>query len=196
MEALRVLGLGPVEFEIGPAECVAISGPSGSGKTLLLRALADLDAHEGRVWLDGVECRELPAPVWRQRVALLPAESAWWHDRVAPHFANGGPDPRDLAALGLPPEIAQAPVSHLSSGERQRLALLRLLAGRPRALLLDEPTAHLDAESRERAEALVAAYREREAIPILWVTHDPGQARSVATRRYRLAAGRLEPEPA
>jgi ABC-type iron transport system FetAB ATPase subunit len=83
-------------------------------------------------------------------------------------------------------------VAQLSSGEKQRLALLRLMVNRPRVLLLDEPTANLDPENVTRVEKLVAAYLRREGAAVLWVSHDPEQTRRVAQRRLRLQAGRLK----
>ena len=77
---------GPYSLHIAAGECVALRGPSGSGKSLLLRAIADLDPHEGEVTLDGVACEMIPAPEWRRQVALLPVESQWWLDEVGEHF--------------------------------------------------------------------------------------------------------------
>ncbi|MFN3626161.1 MAG: ATP-binding cassette domain-containing protein, partial [Hyphomicrobium sp.] len=68
VERLQVGGLKPLTFEVAGGECLAVEGPSGAGKTLLLRALADLDAAEGRVVVDGQERCELPAYEWRRRV--------------------------------------------------------------------------------------------------------------------------------
>jgi ABC-type sulfate/molybdate transport systems ATPase subunit len=189
IEALRARDTGPIDLVVEAGECVAISGRSGSGKTVLLRALADLDAHEGRLFLDDDECDAVAAPLWRRRVGLLPTESAWWHETVTEHLAKA--DAFRLEALGLKPEVLKRSVSRLSSGERQRLALLRLLAQGPEALLLDEPTAHLDAHHTARVEALVASCRGEDGMAVLWVTHDPEQARSVAARCFRLEQGRL-----
>jgi ABC-type sulfate/molybdate transport systems ATPase subunit len=189
IEAVRVRETGPIDLVVESGECVAISGRSGSGKTVLLRALADLDAHEGRIFLDDDECGAVEAPLWRRRVGLLPTESAWWHETVTEHLAKA--DALRIEALGLKPEVLNRSVSRLSSGERQRLALLRLLAQGPQALLLDEPTAHLDAHHAAQVEALVANCRREGGVAVLWVTHDPEQARSVATRCFRLEQGRL-----
>ena len=133
---------------------VCISGPSGSGKTSLLRAIADLDEHEGNVSLDGIECNGLRAPDWRRRVGLLPAESDWWYEHVGEHFAAVSED--GLKQLGFDSSMLGRKVLRLSSGERQRLALLRLLANEPQVLLLDEPTASLDPKNTRRAEQLIA----------------------------------------
>ncbi|MEJ2677085.1 MAG: ATP-binding cassette domain-containing protein, partial [Acidihalobacter sp.] len=92
----------------------------------------------------------------------------------------------------LPAEALDWEVARCSSGERQRLALLRSLALAPRVLLLDEPTANLDADSRGRVETLVDKFRG-EGGAVLWVTHDPEQALRVAGRRLELAKGGLSP---
>ncbi len=194
MSRLRVVKLctplfGPVSLTVAPGECVCISGPSGAGKTLLLRAIADLDEHEGQVFLDGVECRQLTGPEWRRRVSLLPAESEWWHERVGTHFNSV--EHEALAALGFETRVLDRKVSRLSTGERQRLALLRLLVQQPQALLLDEPTASLDAKNVRRVEDMIASYRKVHRVPVLWVSHDPRQIKRVADRHLRLTDGKL-----
>jgi len=146
--------------------------------------LADLDDHQGEVYLDGRECRHIDAPSWRRQVALLPSESVWWSDRVDDHFSA---DPADLARLGLATDAACWNISRLSSGEKQRLAILRLLANQPRVLLLDEPTSNLDQDGSRRVEALIDEYRRNNGVAVLWVTHDIAQAQRVAGRHLRLA---------
>jgi len=121
-------------------------------------------------------CAEVPASRWRRTVALLPAESAWWLDQVAPHFRDFAALPGDwLTDMGFGPEVGEWQVSRLSSGEKQRLALLRVLENRPRALLLDEPTATLDGANVEKMEGLLLAYAREHGVPLLWVSHDPAQ---------------------
>jgi ABC-type iron transport system FetAB ATPase subunit len=182
----------PVCLEVSAGECVCITGPSGAGKSLLLRAVGDLDPSEGEVWLNGVERGALTAPEWRRRVVYVAPESAWWDESVAVHFLN--PRPQGLEVTGLSASILGAPVSRLSSGERQRLSLLRALDREPEALLLDEPTGSLDPESTRRAEALLSEYCRGSGAAVLWVSHDPGQVRRVADRHLRLEAGRLRPQ--
>ncbi len=177
-------------FEIERSFCAGMTGPSGSGKTLLLRALADLDPHQGRVFLNGRECSNWSAPDWRRRVAMLPAESQWWLPTVGEHFDEI--DENLFQQMGFNRDTLSWGISRLSSGERQRLALLRLLTNMPPVLLLDEPTRSLDPENVDRVESLIAGYRERTQAAVLWITHDDNQAKRVAQTRFYLKDGYLE----
>ena len=190
---LRAQGRGPYSLDLAAGECVTLRGASGSGKSLLLRAIADLDPHEGRTTLDGVACAEIPAPLWRRQVALLPAESQWWADDVGAHFPPD--DCPYWEPLGFNAEVRHWQVSRLSSGEKQRLALSRALMNRPRVLLLDEPTASLDPTNIQAVEALVRAYQKETGAAVLWVSHDAAQAARVGRRHFRLTAHGLEEEP-
>jgi ABC-type iron transport system FetAB ATPase subunit len=195
LQQLRTHHVGPVDLEIAAGECVCIRGASGSGKSLLLRAIADLDAHEGDSLLDGCSCSAIPAPAWRRKVALMAAESQWWAETIGEHFPTGC-DPVWLERLGLPAAALAWTVARCSTGERQRLALLRTLARHPDAVLLDEPTGNLDEDSTAPVEALLGDYRRDHAAALLWVSHDPRQAARVAQRRFVLADGRLVEENA
>lgn len=185
---LTFLELGPFDIKIEGGECAALTGPSGAGKSLLLRSLADLDSHGGEVFLGETSCSSIPAHLWRRKVGFLAAESRWWRETVGEHFNSRA---MDFGELGFEGSVMDWSVERLSSGERQRLALLRLLDRKPSALLLDEPTANLDPENAERVERLVARYRRENDAPVLWVCHDRSQAVRVAARTYRLDAGKL-----
>jgi len=173
-----------VSFRLGEGELACLSGASGSGKTQLLRALVDLDPNEGSVTLLGVRRESLPPQQWRRRVAFLPAESRWWAATVAEHFADL--DAEQLRRLGFDEDVAGWRVERLSSGEKQRLALLRLLANRPEVLLLDEPTANLDAGNIERVEKLVTDYVSAQRASCLWVSHDKRQIARLCERRLEM----------
>jgi putative ABC transport system ATP-binding protein len=183
---------GPYDLTVEAGTCVGLAGPSGVGKTIFLKAIADLVPHEGDVRLDGIGHHEIPAPAWRRRVALLPATPVWWHDTVRGHFPDepfpAGVTPADL---GLPDDVLDWGVARLSAGERQRLALLRLLAREPECLLLDEPTANLDAATARKVEAAVAGYREKRGAPVVWVAHDGAALARVADRIVTLTRAGL-----
>jgi ABC-type iron transport system FetAB ATPase subunit len=184
--------LAPCNLSIGPGETVTLTGPSGSGKTLFLRAVADLDPHQGEAWLDDTPAREFAPPDWRRQVAYLPAESHWWAPRVGDHFEN-----RDAAlveALGLPGTVFDWTVSRLSSGERQRLATARMLSIQPRVLLLDEVTANLDGTNTQRVETVIRNYQAATDAAIIWATHDPEQRARVGQRHFVIHEHRIEEE--
>jgi ABC-type iron transport system FetAB ATPase subunit len=187
---LSVGSVGPLDFFLATGECLTLAGASGAGKTRVLRAIADLDAHQGEVFCRGSRAADLKPSLWRRRVGMLAADSQWWRDRVDEHFP-AAPPPAHLQALHLAPGLLGEPVARLSSGERQRLALLRLLANRPEVLLLDEPTANLDPDNVSRVEQLVADYRAAEGAAVVWVSHDAAQSLRVAERHVRLESGRL-----
>ncbi len=176
---------GPFDLTIEAGQCVILSGPSGAGKTLMLRAIAELDDHSGHIFLDETECRQIQAPSWRKQVGLLPAESQWWHDTVGENFISAV-NKAYLKRLGFNTDALSWQISRLSSGERQRLALVRLLSNRPQALLLDEPTASLDPANIQNTETLIAEYRRNTGAAVLWVSHDMEQIVRVAERHFQI----------
>jgi ABC-type iron transport system FetAB ATPase subunit len=192
IKGLKSALVGPFSLTVERGGCIGITGPSGSGKSLFLRMICDLDVNEGEVWLDGAPRGGMTAPAWRRQVVYAPAESGWWTDQVADHFAD---DQREAAhglaaRLGLPAGIIDGPVSRLSTGERQRLALIRALLMASPVLLLDEPTSGLDGDGAARVEAILTE-RMASGLALVLVTHDPAQAARMALRRFVMTAGRL-----
>ncbi|MFI9651611.1 ABC transporter ATP-binding protein [Guyparkeria halopsychrophila] len=162
----------PVSFALAAGEVLPVRGESGVGKSQMLRALADLSPHEGEIKLEGVEQQSMPATDWRRQVALVPAESGWWADTVAEHFPSR-PSEAWWERLRLRAALWESPVERLSSGERQRLAVLRALALEPRVLLLDEPTANLDRDNAEAMAGLLLDYLRDRSAAAVWISHDP-----------------------
>ncbi len=160
IEKLKVKPLPPMSFAVQNGECLAIEGPSGSGKTRLLRAIADLDPAPGLIFLNGAERNELSGNEWRKRVRYASAEPVWWTETArgafaSPHKTANERLARLLSALALSPKILDQPIAALSTGERQRLALVRALFDEPQVLLLDEPASALDSEAAALAAELI-----------------------------------------
>jgi ABC-type iron transport system FetAB ATPase subunit len=193
LRGLQRLQVGPIDLQVESGTCIAIQGRSGAGKSVLLRMIADLDVHQGDVLLDGQACSAMTAPAWRRRVTYVAPESGWWRERVGEHFASEDQLGSLLPAVGIDADAATWAVARLSTGERQRIALLRAMQPENRVLLLDEPTSGLDPDSIGKVERLL---RQRMAAgtSILLVTHDPQQAARMAQRRFELRDGQLHPE--
>ncbi len=175
---------------VSDGEVVALRGASGSGKSAFLRAVTDLDPNEGDVWLDDVSRSAMTGPEWRQRVRYVAAETAWWADRVGEHFRAPNQTVGMAVEIGLSEDCMTWEVARLSTGEKQRLGFLRAVEDSPRALLLDEPTAALDADTEAAVERLIQRHRS-DGTAIILVTHSDGQASRLADRRMRIDNGRL-----
>src|SRR5690606_13355327 len=191
LKRLRRLHVGPLDLAVEAGHCISISGRSGGGKSVILRSIADLDPHEGEVFLEGRACSSMPATQWRRQVTYVAAESGWWEDTVRPHFPPSTDFAAILPPLGLDASVADRSINGLSTGERQRLALLRALCLQSKVLLLDEPTSALDHESVLQVEEVLKE-RLAQGTAILLVTHDVEQARRLASRHLHLDAGQLE----
>ena len=187
VDYLSVGGLPPLSFEVAAHECLAVEGPSGSGKTRLLRAIADLDAADGYVYLEGVERREVPGPEWRRRVRYASAEPAWWGASAREHF------PADRQAR--PPAVRRragvrpARPAHIAScrpASASGWGSCRAIADEPRVLLLDEPTSALDAQAAALAEELIK-FQILAGRMVILVSHNPQQIARLAHARLVLA---------
>jgi ABC-type multidrug transport system ATPase subunit len=190
IERLATKLIGPISFDIAAGECLALMGPSGVAKSLLLRAIVDLDASTGNVMVGARARDDMPASEWRKLVALVPAESGWWADRVGEHFPAKSDATELIGKLGLAGAF-EWDVSRLSTGERQRLALARALCRRPKALLLDEPTASLDDHATGLVESLIQECCA-DGMALLLVTHDRPQAERMAKRLFRMSDGGVD----
>lgn len=190
IEGLRTPLIGPVNLSIEAGQCVAIMGASGAGKSLILRAIVDLDLNQGEITLGDQARSRMGADDWRRTVALVPAESGWWEDKVGAHFPGASAATPWLTELDLS-EAFDWDVDRLSSGERQRLALARALVSKPQALLLDEPTASLDDQATARVERLL---KDQLAlgVAIILVTHDARQAARMSHRVLLMDDGTLK----
>jgi molybdate transport system ATP-binding protein len=185
---------------VAPGAPLALAGPSGAGKTSLLRLVAGLARTaarnriecDGTTWLDTARGIDVPPERRRcglvfQDLALFPHLSAWRN--VA--YASDRPTATALLERFGVAHRADARPRELSGGERQRVALARALAAGPRALLLDEPLAALDPQTRAHAARELAASLTELAIPVVVVTHDFAEAALLAGEVAVVEAGRL-----
>lgn len=188
-----------VDLTIGPG-ITAIVGPNGAGKTSLLRVLAGLDPlTQGRLVIDGPPGEELVlddegagvfVPAHERLIAM-----AFQDHRLLPHLRVVDNVAYPLRRQGLPRDEARAAVgavldsvglgdlaaahpAELSGGQRQRVAVARALATPARVLLLDEPLASVDDETRSLLRARLTV-TDHEAV--VWVTHDPADAELAAS---------------
>ena len=173
-----------LEFESGRVS--AVTGPSGSGKSTLLHLLAGLDLPTaGKVEVLAAPMSELDATdralVRREHIGVVAQGSDLVPFLTALESVELALDMRGapttgaaemLASVGLE-ELAQQRVSRLSMGERQRVAVARALAARPRLLLADEPTARLDEANARAIGALFAELASTTGTAIVCATHDP-----------------------
>jgi ABC-type multidrug transport system fused ATPase/permease subunit len=188
-----------VDLDAARGRVLALVGASGAGKSTLLRCLNRLtEPDAGTITLDGRDIRALDPPTLRRRVALVAQAPAMLPGTVADNLAYGveRPDTASaLAAAGLEESFLERTAIALSGGERARVALARALTRGPDAILLDEPTAALDAETARTIAATIAALARRELIVIV-ATHDRALADAVADATVRLRGGTIgEGEP-
>jgi ABC-type iron transport system FetAB ATPase subunit len=192
---LKAGPLPPLSFQVGNGACLAVEGPSGSGKTCLLRAIADLDPAPGQVFLDGAERSEMSPQAWRKSVRYCAAEPGWWTPTPRAAFYAGPMSAEDagdnkvlrlLLRLGLTADHLDRSIHLLSTGERQRLALARAVLDEPRILLLDEPTAALDAANAALVEE-VLKFLLLGGRCILLASHDQGLIGRLSDARLQLA---------
>lgn len=184
----------PLDLAVPPGVVAAVMGPSGCGKSSLLSyvcgTLEPPLSGEGRILVDGVDVAALPPE--RRRIGILFQDDLLFpHMKVGENLAFGlAPSIRDrrerrarieeaLIAADLSGFAERAP-STLSGGQRARVALLRALLAEPRALLLDEPFAKLDARLKEGFRRFVFEHAKARNLPVLLVSHDPEDAAAAA----------------
>ena len=191
-----------VSLEVPSGTVMAILGPSGCGKSSLLRAVAGLEPlASGSVSFDGSDL--VGVPTHRRGFAMMFQDGQLFgHLDVAGNVGyalarkgiRGGQARTEVGRLlelvGLAGYAARRP-STLSGGEGQRVALARALAARPRLLLLDEPLSALDRSLRERLATDLRHVLTETGTTAMMVTHDHGDAFTVADRTAIMRAGRL-----
>lgn len=195
-EGLSLPGrLAETRLTLEPGTLTCLVGPNGSGKTSLLHALAGIGTRTGRVLISGVDPRSL-GPGERQRLlGFLPASrDIKWPLTARDVIALGGGDPetidRVLKALDLV-ALADRRVDRLSTGERSRVLIARVLAGQPKVALLDEPVANLDPLWQLKLLDLLHDGMRGADRALLVAIHDLDLAGAYADRMIILDKGRI-----
>jgi len=191
-----------VAFELPATGVTALLGPSGSGKTSILRALAGLDRISGTIIVDGdvwQDCTIFTPPELRrtgyvfQGIGLLPHLSVSDNLDYAARRAPSGPFARadiiDRAGIG---HLLDRRPARLSGGEAQRASIARALLSQPRLLLMDEPLAALDSDARSELVGWLETLLEKISIPVVYVTHDHGEAARLTTRAIHIKHGAIQ----
>jgi putative spermidine/putrescine transport system ATP-binding protein len=198
-----VRALDNVSLSIAPGEFFALLGPSGSGKTTCLRLIAGFDhPTSGKILLDGEDVTDIP-PFDRSVNTVFQDYALFPHMDVAENVAYGprvqgvsAPERRRLALEMLElvrlAAFADRAPSQLSGGQKQRVALARALINKPKVLLLDEPLGALDLRLREEMQIELKAIQQKIGITFVYVTHDQGEALSMADRVAVFRDGRVE----
>ena len=199
----EVRAVDDVSFTVEPGEFFAMLGPSGSGKTTCLRLVAGFDTPDrGQVLLDGADVSSVP-PFDRnvntvfQDYALFPHMTVLGNVAYGPRVRGVGVAEREQGAremLELVQLAAQGErrPAQLSGGQRQRVALARALINHPKVLLLDEPLGALDLKLREEMQIELKGLQKKLGITFVYVTHDQGEALSMADRVAVFNKGRIE----
>ncbi len=181
-------------------DIVLLSGPSGSGKSMLLRAIVDLDPHDDKrntILLDQQNQLDFRPQDWRSRIAYVPSESAWWADIVGLHFRDlhSTQTAARIKHVGFEADIENWQISRLSSGERQRLALVRALQNEPEVLLLDEITANLDRQNEAIAIKMIDKYVKAGNRCALWVSHQTQEIAELCNHVWQIDNQRVTVKP-
>jgi len=200
-----------VSFDLKPGERMGLVAPSGAGKTLLLRSIVLLDpVQEGQIAFQGKPLRDWHLPSLRRQMVYLPQRATAFPGTVQDNLqqalqlkvnqAQGSGLAQDdakqwransrilhwLQQLGRRQDFLQLQAQQLSGGETQILALLRALQIDPQVLLLDEPTASLDAETTDKVETLLQDWLQAGNRAFLLTSHDQQQIQRFTTRTLDL----------
>jgi putative ABC transport system ATP-binding protein len=194
-----------VSVSIDSGERIGLVGPSGSGKTTLMRAIAILDPYQdGSLRFEGDLVQRDNVPKYRRQVIYLAQKPAFTNATVAENIqlpfqlgiSNSHFDRNRVESwldqLGRPASIMSQSIDSLSGGEQQLVSLIRAIALSPKVLLLDEPTAALDAETTSRFERLITDWQQSdESRAFVWSSHNLEQVDRMTVRRVEMNQGRL-----
>ncbi|MBF8436347.1 ATP-binding cassette domain-containing protein [Halanaerobiaceae bacterium Z-7014] len=190
-------------LELGSKKITAISGPSGGGKTTLLRLLINfISPDSGEILYKDKPLESYSPEVIRKKIKMLGQQPIMFGEtiqeefEIALNFANINEDNIDhykelLEIVRVDKELNDKS-SELSGGEKQRLALARLLLLKPEILLLDEPTASLDKGNQKHILDFLSEYAKTNGSKIIMVTHSPELTKDIAQEHIIISDGKVQ----
>ncbi|RRH76133.1 ABC transporter ATP-binding protein [Falsigemmobacter faecalis] len=199
----QVTAIDHLDLDIHPGEFLALLGPSGSGKSTVLMALAGFEPPTGgTIRIDGEDCTHVPPH--RRNIGMV-----FQHYTLFPHMSVLDNVAFPLRMRGVAKEERRARAAaaletvrlgafgdrlpkQLSGGQQQRVAIARAIVYNPRVLLMDEPLSALDKNLREEMQIEIKRLQESLGITVVFVTHDQGEALTMADRVAILQSGRLQ----
>lgn len=195
--------LSNISFSVGEGEIISILGPSGCGKTTILQSIGGfVDIDRGQIDLDGQRIESLPAES-REVATVFQSYGLFPHKTVMENIIYGlkfrhykkaralEEGEKMLKLLNLE-SYGDKPVTKLSGGEQQRVALGRALIVKPKLLLLDEPFSNLDTRLRVTMREELLRIRDIFNITMIFVTHDQEDAFSIADRIILMNKGHID----
>jgi NitT/TauT family transport system ATP-binding protein len=195
----QVTAVHDVSLRVAPGEFVSVVGPSGCGKTTILNMIAGFLPHTGgRILVDGTPV-DGPGPdrgVVFQSFALFPWKTVLDNVGFGPKMRGVARAERDriareyLALAGLAHAADRYP-AELSGGMQQRVGVVRALANEPDVLLMDEPFASVDAQTRLMLQEELTRIWQQRRTTVLFITHDVPEAVFLANRVIVLSQGRV-----
>ncbi len=197
-----------VSFMVRPGEILGIIGPNGSGKTTLLNIICGvLKPNSGDIFIQDKNVKEIPRKELYQILAIVPQDSitsfnytvldivlmgrtpylkgSFWEREIDYEVAINSI--KDIGIYNLKDKY----VSQLSGGERQKVTIAQALSQQPRILLLDEPTTHLDINSKLEIMNLITRLNKEQKITVITIFHDINLAASFCPRILILSKGRI-----
>ena len=192
-----------ISFSVDPGEILVINGPSGSGKSTLLRCLNRLiEPDGGDILFDGTSIFNMDVLKLRRLVGFVPQVPVMFEGSVrdnllfAPKFHGIKVTDDDLrkfiSMVGLPADYLDKPAHELSVGEQQRVSIARALILKPKLLLMDEPTSHLDPENTLLIEELIRKFNLQFNIAFVIVSHSVDQSERIGHRILFLEDGLIK----
>lgn len=198
-----VMAVDNVSIDIKSGEFLALLGPSGSGKSTVLMSLAGFELPSGgKILIDGEDCTRLPPH--KRNIGMV-----FQHYTLFPHLSvlDNVAFPLKMRGLAKAERHRQAEAAlevvrlagygarmpkQLSGGQQQRVALARAIVYRPRVLLMDEPLSALDRNLREEMQLEIKRLHSELGVTVVFVTHDQGEALTMADRVAILKGGRIQ----